>query len=508
MFAFRLEIQIFSRYALPIKANEEKKMENFFKLKQNNTRVSTEIMAGLTTFFAMSYILFVNPQVLSQTGMPYQAVFLATIIASAVGTLFMGLFANVPYALAPGMGLNAFFTYTVVFALGYTWQQALALVFICGLINITITVTKVRKMIIMAIPEVMQHAIGGGIGVFIAYIGLKNAGFLQFTSDSSNILSINNAAYSATKTIKGVTGVVSGGGIVPALVNFTSSGAGLALIGLVLMTILVVKKVPGAVLIGIIVTTLIGIPLGVTDLSFSSANSLGSSFSALGTTFGAAFSSKGMGSLFTSAKQILLTLMTIFAFSFSDTFDTLGTFIGTGRRTGIFSDKDIDEMEHGSGFASKMDKALFADSIATSIGAIFGTSNTTTYVESAAGIGAGGRTGLTSVVTALCFLLSAVFAPLISVVPTQAVAPALILVGVMMVSSFKEIDWSDLAEAVPAFMASIVMGLIYNISYGIAAGFIFYCLIKLIQGKAKEIHPILGIVTIGFILNFVVLAVL
>ncbi|WP_461224595.1 NCS2 family permease [Lacticaseibacillus suihuaensis] len=485
-------------------------MEKIFQLKANNTKFSTEIMAGLTTFFAMSYILFVNPQVLSQTGMPSQAVFLATIIASAVGTLVMGLFANVPYALAPGMGLNAFFTYTVVFALGYNWKQALALVFICGMINILITVTKVRKMIIMAIPEVMQHAIGGGIGVFIAYIGLKNAGFLQFTSDSSNILSINNAAYNAaTSNYKdGVTGVVTGGGIVPALVNFTDPGVQLALIGLVLMTILVVKKVPGAVLIGIVAVTLIGIPMGVTDLTFNAANSLGSSFSQLGTTFGAAFSHAGMGSLFTSPTQIFISLMTIFAFSFSDTFDTLGTFIGTGRRTGIFSAADEKAMEDGHGFSSKMDKALFADSIATSIGAVFGTSNTTTYVESAAGIGAGGRTGLTAVTTAVAFLVSAVFAPLISIVPTQAVAPALILVGVMMLGSFKEIDWTDLAEAVPAFMASIVMGLVYNISYGIAAGFIFYCIVKLITGKAKEIHPILAIVSVGFILNFIVLAVL
>lgn len=485
-------------------------MDNIFHLKANGTKTSTEIMAGLTTFFAMSYILFVNPQVLSLAGMPSQAVFLATIIASAVGTLFMGLFANVPYALAPGMGLNAFFTYTVVFALGYTWRQALAMVFICGLINILITVTKVRKMIIMAIPEVLQHAIGGGIGIFVAYIGLKNAGFLQFTSDSSNILSINNVAYHAgTTTYKGgVTGVVTGGGIVPALVNFTQSGALLALIGLFIMAILVIKKVPGAVLIGIIVTTLIGIPMGVTDTSLNNANSLGNSFAALGTTFGAAFSHAGMGSLFTSPSKIVMSCMAIFAFSFSDTFDTLGTFIGTGRRTGIFSAKDQEEMEHGSGFSSKMDKALFADSIATSIGAIFGTSNTTTYVESAAGIGAGGRTGLTSVITALCFLISAIFAPIISLVPTQAVAPALILVGVMMMSSLKEINWSDLNEAVPAFMASVVMGLVYNISYGIAAGFIFYCLIKIISGKIKQIHPILGIVTIGFILNFVVLAVL
>ncbi|WP_155287850.1 NCS2 family permease [Lacticaseibacillus zhaodongensis] len=486
-------------------------MDKLFQLKANKTNVPTEIMAGMTTFFAMSYILFVNPQVLSQTGMPSQAVFIATIIASAIGSLVMGLFANVPYALAPGMGLNAFFTYTVVFALGYTWQQALALVFICGLFNIFITVTKIRKLIIVAIPEMLQHAIGGGIGVFVGYIGLKNAGFLQFTSDTSDILSVNGKAFQAGQAANlkhGVDSVVTGGGIVPALTNFANSGALLALIGLVIMVILTIKKVPGAVLIGIVLTTLVGIPMGVTSLHFSSSASLGNSFAQLGTTFGAAFGPKGMPTLFTDSSHIILSLMTIFAFCFSDTFDTLGTFIGTGRRTGIFSDDDMKKLETSSGFSTRLDKALFADSIATSIGAIFGTSNTTTYVESAAGIGAGGRTGLTAVTVAVMFLISSIFAPIISIVPTQATAPALILVGVMMASSLKEIDWSDLTEAIPAFMASIVMGLIYNISYGIAAGFIFYCLIKLVQGKAKEIHPILAIATLGFILNFVILAVL
>ena len=253
-------------------------MENFFHLKQNKTTPMTEVMAGLTTFFAMSYILFVNPQVLSQTGMPAQAVFLATIIASAVGTLVMGLFANVPYALAPGMGLNAFFTYTVVFALGFSWQEALALVFICGVINILITVTKIRKLIIVAIPEAIQHAIGGGIGVFVAYIGIKNAGFLQFTSEASSINTINGQPLKeGALTLKhGIESVVSNGGIVPALVNFTQAGAVLALIGLVIMVILNVKKVPGAILIGILLTTIIGIPMGVTDLHLSAANSFGS----------------------------------------------------------------------------------------------------------------------------------------------------------------------------------------------------------------------------------------
>ncbi len=322
------------------------------------------------------------------------------------------------------MGLNAFFTYTVVFALGYSWQQALALVFICGLINILITVTSIRKTIIAAIPQVMQHAISGGIGVFVAYIGLKNAGFLQFTSDSSDILSINDKAYNAHAAVKGVTSVVTGGGIVPALTSFTQSGALLALIGLIIMTILVVKKVPGAVMISIIATTIIGIPMGVTDLSFASSNSLGSSIHQLGTTFGAAFSHAGFGTLFSNSSHILLTLMTIFAFCFSDTFDTIGTFIGTGHRSGIFTDEEIHELETTKGFATRLDKALVADSVATSIGAVFGTSNTTTYIESAAGIGAGGRTGLTSVTVAILFVISGLFAPIISIVPTEAVAPA------------------------------------------------------------------------------------
>lgn len=485
-------------------------MENQFKLRENHTNWHTEVIAGLTTFFAMSYILFVAPSTLALTGMPSQAVFLATIIASATGTLIMGLFANVPYALAPGLGLNAFFTYTVVAALGFSWQEALALVFLCGCINILITVTRVRKLIIGAIPTVLQHAIGGGIGIFVAYIGLKNAGFLQFTADAGSLLSVNGAAFNAAKThfAGGVHSVVAGGGVVPALVNFTQPGAIVALIGLLLMAVLVVKKVPGAVLIGIVATTVIGIPFGVTNLHLSAANSLGHAISQLGTTFGAAFSAQGFGSLFSDSHHILLSVMTIFAFSFSDIFDTLGTFIGTGRRTGIFTDEDMKNMNHGKGFSSKMDKALFADAIATGVGSIFGTSNVTVFVESAAGIGAGGRTGLTAVTTAACFALSSLLSPLIAVVPTEAVAPALIMVGVMMMASFKEIDWGDLSEAVPAFMASIVMALVYNISYGIAAGFIFYCLIKLITGKAKTVHPVLWVVTAGFILDFVFMALM
>ncbi|MEG0256859.1 MAG: NCS2 family permease [Christensenella sp.] len=485
-------------------------MERFFKLKENGTKVSTEVIAGLTTFFAMSYIIFVNPSILSATGMPSQAVFLATIFAAAIGTLVMALFANVPYAQAPGMGLNAFFTYTVCFALGFTWQQALAMVFICGIVNIIITVTKLRKAIIKSIPESLQHAIGGGIGIFVAYIGIKNAGLITFASDPGTILSINGSAFAADATYTGITNVMSSGGAVPALAVFNSPAIILAIIGLVLTIILLVAKVKGAILIGIIATTIIGIPMGVVDLSTAaiSANGLGESFQQLGTTFGAAFGPQGMQSLFADSSKILMVLMTIFAFSISDTFDTIGTFIGTGRRSGIFSANDMKTMETDSGFKSKLDKALFADAIATSIGAVIGTSNTTTYVESSAGIAAGGRTGLTSLVTAIALLACVFLAPVMGIVPAQATAPALIAVGIMMMSSFKEIKWGDFEEAVPAFFAGVFMALCYSISYGIAAGFLFYCIVKIVRGKAKELHPILVVSTILFVINFIVLAVL
>ena len=476
-------------------------MEKMFKLKENGTTVSTEIIAGITTFFAMSYILFVNPSMLSQTGMPLGAVFLATIFASVIGTLVMGLFANVPYAQAPGMGLNAFFTFTVVFSLQFSWQEALAMVFICGIINILITVTKLRKLIIKAIPVSLQHAIGGGIGIFIAYIGIKNAGFLQFTSDPGTYLQLDSGT------------VVANASAVPALVNFNTPGVLLALIGLIIVVALLVLKVKGAIIITIVATTLIGIPMKVVDLSSvgdwsSIVASFTGSFSELGTTFGAAFGPAGMGSLFSDLSKLPLVLMTIFAFSLSDTFDTIGTFIGTGRKTGIFSEEDEKTMDSSSGFKSKMDKALFADAIATSIGAILGTSNTTTYVESAAGIGAGGRTGLTSVVTAAMFIISIFLAPFIGLVPTQATAPVLIAVGIMMLSSFKDVAWEDLDAAIPAFFEGIFMAICYSISYGIASAFIFYIIVKLCKKEYHKINPILVVATLLFIANFVIMALL
>ncbi|MBQ8201210.1 MAG: NCS2 family permease [Clostridia bacterium] len=451
-------------------------MDKFFGYTAAGSSLRTEIMAGLTTFFAMAYILFVNPSILSQSGMEWGAVFLATIIAAIIGTLVMGLVANVPYAQAPGMGLNAFFVYTVCFSLGFTWQQALSMVFICGLVNILITVTKVRKYIIKAIPLSLQHAIGGGIGLFVAYIGMLNVGFIDFSAG------------------------------VPAMATLSKPALWVFLIGLVLTVVLSLKNVKGAILIAIIATTLIGIPFGVTTtqntVSFTDA------CKALPTTFLAIFREGGITSLFTDMSKLPLVLITIFSFSITDTFDTIGTFIGTGRRTGIFSEEDEKNMDTGVGFKTRLDKALFADATATSIGALFGTSNTTTFVESAAGIGAGGRTGLTSVVTAICFALSAFLATFVSAVPYAATAPALVMVGIMMISSFRDINWSDLDEAVPAFFAGIFMAFCYSISYGIAAGFIFYCIVKICRGRIKDIHPILWVCTALFVLNFVLLALL
>ena len=451
-------------------------MEKFFKLKENSTSVSTEIMAGLTTFFAMSYIIVVNPSILSQSGMEWGAVFLATIIASIIGTLVMGLVANVPYAQAPGMGLNAFFVYTVCFGLGFTWQQALSMVFICGVVNILITVTKVRKYIIKSIPTGLQNAIGGGIGIFVAYIGLLNVGIITFDSG------------------------------VPALATLNQPAFWVFIIGLILTIVLLVCNVKGAILIAIIATTLIGIPFGVT--SPQDTTSFSEACAALPTTFLAIFKEGGIGTLFSDPAKIPLVLITIFSFSITDTFDTIGTFIGTGRRSGIFSAEDEEMMENSAGFKSRLDKALFADATATSIGALFGTSNTTTFVESASGIGAGGRTGLTSVVVAICFALSAFLATFVSAVPFAATAPALVAVGIMMTSSFREINWEDLSEAIPAFFAGFVMALCYSISYGIATGFIFYCIVKICKKETKEIHPILWVCTFLFVLNFVLLALL
>ena len=449
-------------------------LEKFFKLSENKTTVGRELAAGVTTFAAMSYIIAVNPSLLSQAGMEWGAVFLATIISAMIGTLVMGLVANVPYAQAPGMGLNAFFVYTVCFTLGFTWQQALSMVFLCGCLNILITVTKIRKYIVKSIPKSLQNAIGAGIGVFVAYLGLLNVGLINFDAG------------------------------VPAIATFNQPALWVFLFGFALTIVLYLLKVKGAILIGIIAATIAGIPFGVTTLGASV--SFADACAALPSTIGVIFTSEGIVSLFNDVSKLPLVLITIFSFSLSDTFDTLGTFIGTGRKSGIFSAEDEVAMQNSSGFKSKMDKALFADSIATSVGAILGTSNTTTFVESAAGIEAGGRTGLTSVVVALLFGVSAFFAPIISAIPSAATSAALVMVGILMVNALDDVDWDDLEEAIPGFGAAIFMALCYSISYGIAAGFILFCLVKIVKGKTNEINPILWVSSILFILNFVLLA--
>jgi len=456
-------------------------MNQLFKLKENGTNLRTEIIAGLTTFFAMAYIIAVNPGILSQSGLPWGAAFLATIIAAAIGTLVMGLFANVPYAQAPGMGLNAFFVFTVCFTLGFTWQQALSMVFICGIINILITVTRVRRHIIKAIPKELQHAISGGIGVFIAYIGLVDGGIL--TNSSTD-------------------------GFVPALVTFDKPEIWIFLGCLALITILLVLKVKGAILIGIITASIVAVLSGTVSFNDGSTTSLGEALKQLPQTFGVVFTKAGIPSLVTGgAKSIIVSLVSIFAFSLSDTFDTIGTFIGTGRRSGIFSEKEERLMDTSSGIKTKLERALFADAIATSVGAVFGTSNTTTYVESAAGIAVGGRTGLTSVVTAVCLIISAFFAKYVSAIPFAATGPALVIVGVLMISSFIDVKWTDIEDAVPALFAGVFMAFSYSITNGIAFAFIFYCIIKLFKKQAKTVHPILWVSSGLFVLNYILQAV-
>jgi len=471
-------------------------LDKLFKLKENGTTVRTEILAGLTTFFAMSYILFVNPAMLSQTGMPAQGVFLATIIGAVAGTLMMAFYANLPYAQAPGMGLNAFFTFTVVFSLGYTWQEALGMVFICGIISLIITLTKIRKTIIESIPGSLRAAISAGIGVFLAYVGIKNAGLLKFSIDPGTYTVAGESVEKAQSAI------TANSSATPGLVAFNDPAVLVALVGLAITVFFVVKGIKGGVILSIFATTVVAISVGLVNLSFIdlSQNNIGTAFKELGEIFGVAVGPKGLGALFTDTARLPQTFMAILAFSLTDIFDTIGTLIGTGEKVGIVASSGEN---HES---ERLDKALYSDLIGTSIGAIAGTSNVTTYVESAAGIGAGGRTGLTALVVAICFAISSFFSPLLAIVPTVAIAPILIVVGIMMLGSLKNIEWDDLTEAIPAFFTSIFMGFSYSITHGIAAGFIMYALVKTVKGQAKEVHTMIWILDALFILNFVSLA--
>ncbi|HEU8203133.1 TPA: NCS2 family permease [Streptococcus pneumoniae] len=460
-------------------------MDKLFKLKENGTDVRTEVLAGLTTFFAMSYILFVNPQILSQTGMPAQGVFLATIIGAVAGTLMMAFYANLPYAQAPGMGLNAFFTFTVVFGLGYSWQEALAMVFICGIISLIITLTNVRKMIIESIPNALRSAISAGIGVFLAYVGIKNAGLLKFTIDPGNYTVVGEGADKAQATI------AANSSAVPGLVSFNNPAVLVALAGLAITIFFVIKGIKGGIILSILTTTVLAIAVGLVDLS---------SIDFANNHVGAALGSEGLGALISDTARLPETLMAILAFSLTDIFDTIGTLIGTGEKVGIVATNGENHQ------SAKLDKALYSDLIGTSIGAIAGTSNVTTYVESAAGIGAGGRTGLTALVVAICFAISSFFSPLLAIVPTAATAPILIIVGIMMLASLKNIHWDDMSEAVPAFFTSIFMGFSYSITQGIAVGFLTYTLTKIVKGQAKDVHVMIWILDALFILNYISMA--
>ena len=446
-------------------------LEKIFKLKENNTNITTEFIAAITTFMAMSYIIFVNPSVLSQTGMNNEAVYVATIITSAIATLILGLYANVPYASSAGIGLGSLFTYTICGSLGFTWQQALAIVFMGGIINLVITLTSLRKKIIQAIPSFLQEAITVGIGLFITYVGLINAGIIEFSSS-------------------GITAGIAQN-VVPKLSDITKPDILVAIVGLIFTAILVSKKIKGAYLIGIIFTTIIGIPLGVTSLPNFSNYSILPDISP--TLFKLDFSN-----LFTVKSTILIVIMTTFTLCISDLFDTIGIFIGTGKKAGIFKiDKD-------GNMPKRLEKAMIADSCGTIIGSLFGTSNSTTYLESSAGIEAGGRTGLTSVFIALMFLLSLVLYPIIKCVPMAAVAPILILVGASMIENIGSINFKDIMISIPAFFCIIMMPLSYSITTGIEFGFIFYAILNLYNKKAKEVPIIIYIFSILFIIKYII----
>ncbi|MCT8976723.1 NCS2 family permease [Clostridium sp. CX1] len=427
-------------------------MESFFKLKENNTNIKTEILAGITTFMTMAYILVVNPNILSQAGMNYGAVFTATALAAIVSTALMGLYAKLPFAQAPGMGLNAFFAYTIVLGMGHTWQFALTAAFLEGIIFILLTAFNVREAIINSIPTNIKKAISVGIGLFIAFIGLENAHIVLHP-----------------KT-----------GTILALGDVTSGTALLAIIGVIITGVLLARNVNGALLIGIVVTTLIGIPMGITQLPgavVSMPPSISSGF--LQFEWNHIFS--------------IDMLVALFTLLFMDMFDTVGTLVGVATKAGMLDEK---------GNVPRAKEALFSDAVGTTLAACFGTSTVCTYVESASGVAAGGRTGLTALSTAGMFTVALFLSPLFLMIPSAATAPSLILVGLFMLSPIKEIELVDFTEAIPAFFTIIMMPLTYSISDGIVFGIVSYVFLKVLTGKAKEISVTTYIIGVLFILKF------
>ena len=455
-------------------------LEKFFKLKENKTDVKTEIMAGITTFMTMAYILAVNPNILSAAGMDAHAVLIATALAAFVGTAMMALFANYPFALAPGMGLNAYFAYTVVLNMGYSWQIALMAVFVEGIIFIILSLTNVREAIFNAIPMTLKSAVSVGIGLFIAFIGLQNA----------KIVVNSDATLLTYQSVKGDT--------------FHSIGIGaiLALIGVLITAILLVKRVKGGILLGIIITWILGIICELVGIYVPNPDAgmysvipsaiVSFDFSSFGQTFGQVFKADFSGI------RILDFIVVMFAFLFVDLFDTLGTLIGVASKADML-DKD--------GKLPRIKGALMADAVATSVGAIFGTSTTTTFVESASGVTEGGRTGLTAITTGLLFLLALIFSPLFLTIPSFATAPALIIVGFYMMGAVVKINFEDMSEAIPSFLCIIAMPLAYSISEGIAIGVISWTLLNLLTGKAKDkkISILMYVLTVLFILKYIFL---
>ena len=427
-------------------------MEKFFQLKANNTTVRTEVIAGITTFLTMAYILAVNPGILSAAGMPADSVFTATAVASLIATLVMALFAKLPFALAPGMGLNAFFAFAVVLGMGYSWQFALTAVFLEGIIFIVLTFLNIREAIINLIPMNIKRAISVGIGLFIAFIGMQNAGII-----------VNNYA-----TLVG-------------LGSLANPAALLAVIGLIITGVMIAYKVKGALLWGILISTVVGIPMGVTSLE-------GFKLMAAPPSLGPILFKFDFANIFSFDMLIVL-----FTFLFVDMFDTVGTLIGVSTKAGILQ---------ADGSIPRAKQALFADAVGTTVGAMLGTSTVTTYVESAAGVEEGGRTGLTALVTAAMFFLALFFSPVFLLVPGAATAPALILVGVFMMSPVKEIEFTEITEAVPAFLAIVMMPLAYSIAEGIVWGLTSWVILKVLSGRTKEVGIATYIVAAVFILKF------
>lgn len=451
-------------------------LEKLFKLKENNTNIKTEVVAGLTTFMTMAYILAVNPSILSASGMDSQAILMATALSAFIGTLAMALLANYPFALAPGLGLNAYFAYTVCGSMGYSWQIALCAVFVEGLIFIVLSVTNVREAIFNAIPLQLKKGVSVGIGLFVAFIGFQNAGIIV-NSDSTLVTVVNFTE------------------------NFRTAGisALLAVIGTFIIAVLYIKNVKGSILIGIFATWILGIICQLTglyvvtpDAGFYSLIPSWSGFSlgAIGLTFGQCFKADF------STVKIADFIVIIFAFLFVDVFDTLGTLIGCANKAQML-DKD--------GKLPRIKQALLADAIATSAGAVLGTSTTTTFVESSSGVSEGGRTGLASVVTGFLFLLAIFFAPIFTTIPSFATAPALLFVGFLMITAVVEIDFNDLAEAIPAYLCLVAMPLTYSISEGIAVGVISYVVINVCAGKAKKITPLMYVLAVLFVCKYIFL---